>query len=149
MFNDFWMIDNGLMDTPHAGDLRDLVARKHAERQAVTIRPNTSLEQAYKQMKLYDISQLPVVEDDRLIGILDEEDLLMQVFDHNGEFKGSITDVMTTDLRTVEATESLERVLLILSRGMVVPVLHQGRFQGLITKIDVLNHMRLHGTRLA
>jgi cystathionine beta-synthase len=149
MFNDFWMIDNGLMETPHAGDLRDLVARKHAERQAVTIRPNTSLEQAYKQMKLYDISQLPVVEDDRIVGILDEEDLLMQVFDHNGEFKGSITDVMTTDLRTVEATESLERVLLILSRGMVVPVLHQGRFQGLITKIDVLNHMRLHGTRLA
>lgn len=56
---------------------------------------------------------------------------------------------MTRDLRTVESDESLERVLLILSRGMVVPVLHNGRFQGLITKIDVLNHMRLHGTRVA
>ena len=50
---------------------------------------------------------------------------------------------MTTDLRTVDADEDLGRVLLLLTRGMAVPVLHDGRFQGLITKIDVLNHMRL------
>ena len=149
MFNDFWMIDNGFMETPHRGDLRDLIARKHAERQAVTTVPKTGLEDAYKQMKLYDISQIPVIEDDTIVGILDEEDLLMQVYDNNGTFEGTVGDVMTRDLRTVEADESLERVLLILSRGMVVPVLHDGRFQGLITKIDVLNHMRLHGTRVA
>jgi len=148
MFNDFWMIDNGLMETPHRGDLRDLIARKHAERQAITIPPQTGLEQAYKQMKLYDISQLPVTENDALVGILDEEDLLMHVYDRQGRFEGTAGDVMTGDLRTVEADESLERVLLILSRGMVVPVLLEGRFQGLITKIDVLNHMRLHGTKL-
>jgi cystathionine beta-synthase len=149
MFNDFWMIDNGFLETPHSGDLRDLVARKHAERQAVTIRPSMPLEQAYKQMKQYDISQVPVVENDTLLGILDEEDLLMQVYDHGGEFRGAVEDVMTTDVRAVASDESLERVLLILSRGMVVPVLHEGRFQGLITKIDVLNHMRLHGAEIA
>ncbi len=148
MFNDYWMIDNGFVKTPSRGDLRDLIARKHAEHQAVTIRPSRPLEEAYKQMKLYDISQLPVVENDRLVGILDEEDLLMKVYDHGGEFTGTVADVMTSDLRTVEAEESLERVLLILSRGMVVPVLLEGRFQGLITKIDVLNHMRLHGSML-
>ena len=149
MFNDFWMIDNGFMETPHRGDLRDLIARKHAERQAVTTPPSTSLEEAYKQMKLHDISQIPVIDDGTLVGILDEEDLLMRVYDNRGAFTGTVGDVMTRDLRTVEADESLERVLLILSRGMVVPVLHDGRFQGLITKIDVLNHMRLHGTQLA
>ena len=149
MFNDFWMIDNGFMETPHRGDLRDLIARKHAERQAVTTPPKTGLEEAYKQMKMYDISQLPVIEEDTLVGILDEEDILMRVYDNGGAFKGTVGDVMTRDLRTVEADESLERVLLILSRGMVVPVLHRGRFQGLITKIDVLNHMRLHGAQLS
>ena len=149
MFNDFWMIDNGFMETPHRGDLRDLIARKHAERQAVTTPPGIGLEQAYRQMKLYDISQLPVIEDDRLVGILDEEDILMKVYDNGGVFEGTVEEVMTRDVRTVETNESLERVLLILSRGMVVPVLHDGRFQGLITKIDVLNHMRLHGATVA
>ena len=98
------------------------------------------------------VRNLPAVRLEDLLlefGILDEEDLLMRVYDNNGTFDGTVGDVMTRDLRTVEADESLERVLLILSRGMVVPVLHQGRFQGLITKIDVLNHMRLHGTRIA
>ena len=149
MFNDYWMVDNGFMETSQRGDLRDLIARNHAERQTVTTKPGTSLEQAYKQMKLYDISQLPVIDEDRLVGILDEEDLLMRVYDQKGGFDGTVEDVMTRDLRTVDSDESLERVLLILSRGMVVPVLHKERFQGLITKIDVLNHMRLHGFEMA
>ncbi len=142
MFNDYWMVDNGFMESPMAGDLRDLVSRKHAERQAITIKPTTTIEQAYRAMKLYDISQIPVLDGNDLVGLLDEEDLLLHVYDTGG-FKGEAGDIMTTDLRTVEADEDLGRVLLLLTRGMVVPVLHNGRFQGLITKIDVLNHMRL------
>jgi cystathionine beta-synthase len=40
MYNDFWMIDNGFLKTPHRGDLTDLIARKHAERQTVTVKPS-------------------------------------------------------------------------------------------------------------
>jgi len=144
MFNDFWMIDNGFLETPLKHDLRDLVTRKHGERQAVTVKPNTSLEQAYRQMKLYDISQLPVLDGETLVGILDEEDLLRDVYAKSGRFDGCVRDVMARDVRTVEADENLENVLSMLTRGMVVPVMHKGRFQGLITNIDVLNHMRLH-----
>lgn len=144
MFNDFWMIDNGFLETPHKGDLTDLIARKFAERQTVIVKPTTSLEQAYRQMKLYDVSQLPVVDGERLVGILDEEDLLHHVCRHEGRFAGLAADAMTTDLVIVDAGDSLERVLSILERGMVAPVMRAGRFQGLITKIDVLNHLRLH-----
>jgi cystathionine beta-synthase len=143
MYNDFWMIDNGYLETPHRGDLTDLIARKHAESQTVTVKPSTSLAQAYRQMKLYDISQLPVLEGDRLVGLLDEEDLLVHVY-RSGSFEGRADDVMTRDVRVVEAGQDLTRVLEILERGMVAPVVRDGRFQGLITKIDVLNHLRLH-----
>ncbi len=142
MFNDYWMVDNGFMESPMTGDLRDLVSRKHAERQTVAIKPSTTLEQAYRSMKLYDISQIPVLDDDKLVGLLDEEDLLLHVYDTGG-FEGLASDIMSTDLRTVSADEDLARVLLLLTRGLVVPVIHDGKFQGLITKIDVLNHMRL------
>lgn len=142
MFNDYWMVDNGFMASPMTGDLRDLVSRKHAERQTVAIKPSTTLEQAYRSMKLYDISQIPVLDNDALVGLLDEEDLLLHVYDTGG-FEGTAADIMTTDLRTVSADEDLARVLLLLTRGLVVPVIHNGKFQGLITKIDVLNHMRL------
>jgi cystathionine beta-synthase len=94
-------------------------------------------------MKLYDISQLPVLEDDKLVGLLDEEDLLVHVH-RTGRFEGTAADVMTGDLMVVDAGQDLKEVLEILERGMVAPVVKDGRFQGLITKIDVLNHLRLH-----
>ncbi len=142
MFNDYWMVDNGFMENPMTGDLRDLVSRKHAERKSITIKPSTPLEQAYRSMKMYDISQIPILDGDELVGLLDEEDLLLHVYDTGG-FEGHASDIMSTDLRTVDSDESLDRVLLLLTRGLVVPIIHDNKFQGLVTKIDVLNHMRL------
>ncbi|MGI9481795.1 MAG: pyridoxal-phosphate dependent enzyme [Hyphomicrobiales bacterium] len=142
MFNDFWMIDNGFLEPPMKGDLRDLITRKHAEHQTITIKPSTPLDQAYRSMKLYDISQLPVLEDDMLVGLLDEEDLLRHAYEC-GCFEGVAGDIMATGLKTVDAGASLDEVLEILTHGMVVPVIHKDRFEGLITKIDVLNHLRL------
>ncbi len=146
MYNDFWMADNGFIELPVKGDLRDLISRKHAEGHTVTIKPSTPLGEAYRQMKLFDISQLPVLEDDRIVGLLDEEDLLLHVYEHKGKFEGETRDIMTTDLRLVDASESMDRLLGILTRGMVAPIIHDGRFQGLVTKIDVLNHLRLAET---
>ena len=144
MFNDFWMLDNGFIKPSQRGDLRDLIARKHGERQTVTVKPSTSLEQAYRQMKLYDISQLPVLDEaQKLVGILDEEDLLLHVYQCSC-FDGVTSDIMAKDLRTVGPDDTLDRVLLLLTKGMVVPVVSENGFHGLITKIDVLNHLRLH-----
>ena len=75
-----------------------------------------------------------------------EGKVVVQVETSNADANGG-EPVFLTDGTPVG--RSLERVLLILSRGMVVPVLHKERFQGLITKIDVLNHMRLHGFEMA
>jgi cystathionine beta-synthase len=137
------MADNGYLHLALKGDLRDLISRKHAEGQTVTIKPSTTLAQAYRQMKLYDISQLPVLDGDAIVGLLDEEDLLTHVSGQNGAFDGIAADIMTRDLKVVDASESLDDVLGVLTRGMVAPIIHEGRFQGLVTKIDVLNHLRL------
>lgn len=146
MYNDHWMADNGFLVSEPRGDIRDLVARKHDENQVVTIKPETTLAAAYRQMKLYEISQLPVMtEDGDLVGLLDEEDLLMRVYRSGGSFEGNVKEIMTTDLKTVDTKASPEDVMALLSQGMIVPVLEDGRFHGIITKIDMLNHMRLNG----
>lgn len=141
MFNDFWMADNDFLALDMKGDLRDLIARKYAEGTTVSVDPAMPIMQAYRSMKLYDVSQLPVLHDDVLVGLVDEEDVLTRVC-AKGNFDGLVEDIMVRDLQLVEATESLDKVLSLLTRGMVVPVVHNGRFQGLITKIDVLNHLR-------
>ena len=66
----------GLLKREQFGDLRDLITRRHDERATVTIEPEDKLMTAYARMKLYDISQLPVLEHGKVVGIIDEWDLL-------------------------------------------------------------------------
>ncbi|MDX1461214.1 MAG: pyridoxal-phosphate dependent enzyme, partial [Xanthomonadales bacterium] len=80
MYNDFWMRDQGLLEREMVGDLRDLIARPFESHDTVTVAPDEPLANAYSRMKLYDVSQLPVIEDGRIVGILDESDLLHKVF---------------------------------------------------------------------
>ena len=57
MFNDFWMMDQGFMTRTDHGDLRDLIARRHTRGEDWTIQPTHPLLQAFKLMRLYDVSQ--------------------------------------------------------------------------------------------
>jgi cystathionine beta-synthase len=143
MYNDFWMLDNGHISRPKTGDLRDLVTRKYAVQQIVTLPATETLSAAYGKMKLYDISQLPVMEGEKVVGLVDEEDLLIQVFKNQGSFDGNIADIMTTDPITIDSQEPIERLLQVFKGGMTVLITHNGKFEGLVTKIDLLNHLQL------
>ena len=61
MFDDLWMLDEGLSARPLAGDLTDLVTRRFAERAVVTVGPGDPLLVALNRMRASDVSQLPVV----------------------------------------------------------------------------------------
>jgi cystathionine beta-synthase len=97
---------------------------------------------AYARMKLYDISQLPVVEADRVIGLIDEWDLLSAVQDNPGKFRQPVRSAMTRRLETVGLDTPLAALMDIFNRGFVAIVVDQGKFWGLVTRIDVLNYLR-------
>ena len=142
MFNDYWMADQGFLDRPVCGDLRDLISRRHDEGAAVTVGPDDSLNTAYARMKLYDISQLPVLEGERVIGLLDESDLLFAVFNDHARFAEPVRIAMTTRIETLSVQSSLAELTAIFDKGYVAIVVDQGRFLGLITRMDLLNHLR-------
>ncbi len=142
MFNDAWMADHGLVDRPHHGDLRDIISRPHAEGAAVFVGPDDTLNTAYARMKLYDVSQLPVLEDDHVVGVIDESDLLVAVFDAPARFADPVRSAMSARVETVPVTAPLRDLLPVFERGHVVVVLDDSRFLGLITRIDLVNHLR-------
>ena len=76
VFNDYWVIEQGLADRELHGDLRDLMARRFDKGGTVTVGPDDTLLVAYNRMRASDVSQLPVVKDDHIVGILDESDIL-------------------------------------------------------------------------
>jgi cystathionine beta-synthase len=142
MFNDYWMIDQGFIQRERMGDLRDLISRRHAERATVTVAPDDTLMIAYSRMKLYDVSQLPVLQGGEVVGIIDESDLLLAVYDNEAAFREPVRSAMTARLEMVDSRTSLESLLPIFAQGHVAIVKHQGAFAGLITRIDLVNHLR-------
>jgi cystathionine beta-synthase len=142
MFNDDWMADQGFRARAGSGDLLDLVSRPHAEHRVVTVGPADQLTRAFALLRLYDVSQLPVVEDERLLGIIDESDLLLAVAEDERRFKDEVRAHMTTKLRTISRTASMAELLDVFAANLVPIVMEGDRFLGLITRVDLLGHLR-------
>lgn len=144
VFNDYWMIDQGFIERETFGDLRDLIARRHSQQEDHTISPETPMIQAIKMMQMYSISQLAVLDDDdRVIGILDESDVLLALAREQSDGRRPVSDFMTRRLETIRPTASVNDLMPIFRADRVAIVTDEdGRFHGLVTKIDLINFLR-------
>jgi cystathionine beta-synthase len=141
MFNDFWMRDNGFSKHNHNDNLNDIVTRRFSDNEVVYLKPDDLIKNAYQKMKLYDISQLPVVERTSVVGIIDESDLLEALISKADPFCSQVKNFMATNLVTLSSNDKLSDVINILSSGMVPIIVDKGQFIGLITKIDLINFL--------
>ena len=97
---------------------------------------------AYARMRLYDVSQLPVLEGASVVGILDESDLLLAVTGDAQAFRHPVRKFMTSRLQTVRPTARIEELLPIFDAGRIVIVSDDENFYGLITRVDVISYLR-------
>jgi cystathionine beta-synthase len=142
LYNDFWMLDNGFLERQQHGDLRDLILRPFSQRDTVVVGPNDLLVTAYQRMKLYDVSQLPVMDGDDLVGMVDESDVLLHVYGDEARFRDPVSTAMVSKLDRLDVKSSIEALLPVFDRGHVAIVTDGAKFLGLITRIDLLNYLR-------
>jgi cystathionine beta-synthase len=142
MFNDFWMADRGFVAGNAYGDLRDVISHRFAEGAVISVGPDDPLSIAYTRMRLYDISQLPVLDGAHVVGILDESDLLLAVTSDAEAFRRPIRRFMTRRLQTVQPTAKIEELTRIFDAGLVAIVSDEETFYGLITRVDVVSYLR-------
>src|SRR5580704_10476388 len=142
MYNDFWMFDQGLLERPRQSNLLDLIVRRYQEGGAVTLKPEDSLLLAYRRMRLFDVSQIPVMQGERVVGIVDESDLLVHMHADPSRFQDPVSTAMVSNLETVAPDAPISDLLPIFQRDHVPIVAEHGRFVGVITRIDLLNYLR-------
>lgn len=142
VYNDSWVAEQGLADRALHGDLRDLIARSSGD--AITVGPQDTLLTAYNRMRAADVSQLPVLDAGRLIGLIDESDLLEAVEDRrqDARFRQPVAAAMTARLHTLASDAPLDALLPIFERDEVAIVMEGEAFLGLITRIDLINYLR-------
>lgn len=147
VFNDFWLLEQGFLPRVRRGTVGDLVVRRHESGGTIYVGPEDTLKTAYARMRSADVSQLPVLDEGKLVGIVDESDLLTLVVAGRSSdpFGQPVYDAMTRALDTLQASDPIAALLPFFARDRVAVITEQGRFIGIVTRVDLLNHIHLFG----
>ena len=101
---------------------------------------STSVQEAARLMKEQDVGSLPVVEDDRLVGIVTDRDIVVRGVADGSEVSSlSVKDVASHEVTTVEPDEDLDEALSLMAQQQVrrLPVVEGDRLVGILAQADV------------
>lgn len=142
IYNPYWLQDHGLIEETETHDLRDLIARPYLQGKVISVAQNDTLQQVYAKMKMYDISQLPVMDQRKIVGLIDETDVLLAVAGNPKGFAIRVGAVMHDKLVTIDIKKSMMDLLPVFEQNRVACVMDKDQFLGLVTPIDFLNYFR-------
>ena len=145
-FNDAWMQENQLLDTPRT-TVQELLARRPANAPAVvSVAPAAAVRQALTLMNTWGVSQIPVLENGRSVGGLIEGTLMMKALAQPALLDRPVSEVMDPPFPEVEATTATDRVGAMLTRESPAALVRKdGALVGIVSRYDVLQ--QLIGTR--
>ncbi len=142
IFNDDWMRENGFLDEegPSLGTVRDLLGRKGQLTKVETATSNDTITTVVNKLKSFGISQLPVVDDGKLRGLIHESDLLKALVSGKSQ-DSTIVDMVESDYATVTAETKIELVKNVMNDAKILLVMDGPNILGLISKIDLIDFL--------
>ena len=147
VFNPVYAAREG-WDHERSGKVRDVVFSRFPEGEEVIVAPDDPLRIAYTRMRAADVSQLPVVERERIVGLIDESDVLAAVLEGSAPaFDRPVKSVMVTRLETIAADAPIRDLIPLFRRDLVAIVMDGSRFLGIATRLDLVNYFRIAQTR--
>jgi cystathionine beta-synthase len=142
LYNEFWMEDQGFIQREQFGDLRDLIGRLHDERATITVGPTDVLTTAHNRLRNAGFSQLPVMEENRLVGVVTEDAILQFVFGKPQLMNSTVDAAMQTAFIKLDKSVSINNLVSMLQVQPYAAISDGDEFLGLITRSDVLNYLR-------
>jgi cystathionine beta-synthase len=147
VFNPVYAAQEG-WDHERHGLVRDVVYSRFPEGEEVVVHPDDPLRTAFTRMRAADVSQLPVFEGDRIVGLVDESDVLGAVLEGSARaFDTPVKEVMVTRLETISADAPIRELVPLFRRDLVAIVMDGNRFLGIATRLDLVNYFRVVQTR--
>lgn len=101
----------------------------------ISVAPDNTIKESIEKMKKFGISQMPVLDNSHVVGLVAESTLLDALM--SGKSK-KIQEIMEETPPTVSKTASIKVISNLLKHYQVVLVSDSGKLAGLITKADLL-----------
>ncbi len=141
-FNDDWMRQNRFMETDLGeSTVSDLLASKRMQN-VFTVSSQESMANVVRTMKEHSISQLPVMDDGKLTGMITEFALLEHMVRGSAGADDPIEALVSKEqMEVVSPRNSLEALAEVFNRGHIAVVLDEESVSGIVTKIDLISFL--------
>jgi cystathionine beta-synthase len=141
-FNDAWMQENQMLETPRT-TVQELLERRPANAPAVvSVAPAAAVRQALTLMSTWGVSQIPVLENGQSVGGLIEGTLMTRALAQPALLDRPVSEVMDPPFPEVEATTPTDRVGAMLTReNPAALVRREGKLVGIVSRYDVLQQL--------
>ena len=140
IFDDNWMRQNGFLEPEPIGTVADLLAVK-GPGSVITTSASDKVREVIIKMKAHGISQLPVVRDRNLIGVVSELDVLRHIVEAGHSPEDTIESLVEADFATVTPATRIALVSDLFGQGGILVVLDGDQIVGVITKIDLIDYL--------
>jgi CBS domain-containing protein len=102
----------------------------------------TPLDNVYEvavKMRDLDVGAIPIVENDRLIGLITDRDLVVRGIAEKRSGSNQVTNVMSDNLITVSPNTSVEEAAQLMAKHQIrrLPVVENGRLVGMVSLGDL------------
>jgi cystathionine beta-synthase len=137
-----WMKENGFTESAWEAERIGDLLRALPRRKMVTASSSDTVADSVMLMKEHGISQLPVVDGERLVGILTESDVLGKLVDGRATLSSAVAEVMFRKVTTVKASDEASKLVAVFGQGMAGLVVDDaGKLTGIITKMDLVDRL--------
>jgi len=145
IFNDAWMDSYGFLERPVDKTVGEVLETKEAAGEMppfVVVSPGSTVRAAIALLHKHSVSQLPVMEEDEIVGSVGERGLLRRAFDNPSTMDAVIVEVMEEPFPAVSAGDSVrEAVELLAGERGAITVMQNGHPLGILTRADLLESL--------
>jgi cystathionine beta-synthase len=141
IFNDNWMRDNGYDESPLDMQVKDLIGFRKQSSKIISVQDSATIEEVITIMNKEGISQLPILHDKQIKGIVSETDLLKQIFEKRVATTDCISIATHGNFQVVQDTDLLSEVANSLINRNTVLVVKDDELIGILTNTDLLQHL--------
>lgn len=110
-------------------------------KQIIKLSPESSLKVTINKMKKYNISQLPVFENNQAVGLISEH-YILDALSNGHSLNSSIKEIMGEAPPTISGEANLSLITQVLKEYPLLIVSEKGRAKGIITKADLFNTLQ-------
>jgi cystathionine beta-synthase len=141
--SDEWLTEKNLLEQDRFM-IRDVIAAKRTRGtlpSLVSLPSTATVNEALSLMSSYEVSDLPVVDGDTLVGTTREAKLMSAVIGDRLVLERPVADLMEQPAPIVDAHEHVQAAIGMLKTSPMIVVSEFGRLSGVLTRHDVLEYL--------